>query len=134
MACHTKFHRLPQCIPSTKCCFPHSMHAQILLSLGCLPLGSTRLTCFLFFGLPSGSLRFLSCSLRVSSFCCITFSHHFLFNSCSANLRVCGPIPMQPGHPVVRPYLSRTFWRNYNLFTRLPLQLINFPGYCVSLI
>ena len=28
---------------------------------------------------------------------------------------------MQPGHPVVRPYLSRMLWRMYNFFTRRPL-------------
>ena len=29
-------------------------------------------------------------------------------------------MPTQPGHPVVRPYLSRMLWRRYNLFARLP--------------
>ena len=38
---------------------------------------------------------------------------------------MCCPIPTQPGHPVVRPYLSRMLWRRYNLFARLPTgQLI----------
>ena len=34
---------------------------------------------------------------------------------------VCCPIPTQPGHPAVRPYLSRMFCRTYSLFARLPL-------------
>ena len=36
------------------------------------------------------------------------------------------PIPTQPGHPAVRPYLSRMFCGNYSLFARLPLANSSF--------
>ena len=39
---------------------------------------------------------------------------------------MCCPIPKQPGHPAVRPYLSKTFCRKYTLFARLPLSNSSF--------
>ena len=39
---------------------------------------------------------------------------------------MCCPIPTQPGHPAVRPYLSKIFSRKWNLFARLPLANSSF--------
>ena len=80
---------------------------------------------FLSFGLASSSLAIPSGVSHVSSF----FPSPSANISCSILARqssVCGPIPTQPWHPVVRPYLSRMLWRRYNLLARLPLANSSF--------
>ena len=58
---------------------------------------------------------------------------HFLLGTPS----VCCPFPTQPGHPAVRPYLSKMFCRKYTLFARLPLSnssLCWIVGFCCVLL
>ena len=50
---------------------------------------------------------------------------------------MCCPFPTKPGHPAVRPYLSKMFCRNFTLFARLPLSNSSFywiVGFCCVLL
>ena len=50
---------------------------------------------------------------------------------------MCCPFPTQPGHPLVRPYLSKMFYRKCTLCARLPLSNSSFcwiVGFCCVLL
>ena len=64
----------------------------------------------------------------LSTISCSILGRHF---------SVCCPLQTQPGHPAVRPHLSKMFGRKYTLFARLPLSNSSFcwiVGFCCVLL
>ena len=142
MACHKEVCWHPQCTPPVNSHFLQWILAQILTSwvsavkLDAPPGLITGSPIFLFFKLTSSSCTISSWFPDLSSLIASPLSTI----SCSILARhssVCCPFPTQPGHPLVRPYLSKMFYRKCTLCARLPISNSSFRwivGLCCVLL
>ena len=137
MACHKEICWHPQCTPPVNSHFLQWILAQILPSwvsavkLDAPPGLITGSPIFLFFKLTSSSCTISSWFPDLSSLVVSPLSTI----SCSILARhssVCCPFPTQPGHPLVRPYLSKMFYHKCTLCARLPISNSSFRWIVVS--